>query len=226
MAGMYATTAILAALNARATSGRGQHIDIPLYDSQVAWLANQNMNFLIGGKSPGRMGTAHPNLVPYQAFQTRDSNLMLAVGNDRQFSACCKVLGLHALTDDPRFNTMAGRIDNRNILIPQLDSKFRDRTTDDWLERLLLEGVPAGPVNDIAEVLTNDYAREKGLVREIRNGHDVSVPLVSNPVKFSDTPVCYEKAPPLLGEHTVEVLRERLGYSDAEIASLRKDEVI
>jgi len=226
MAGMYATTAILAALNARAISGRGQHIDIPLYDSQVAWLANQNMNFLIGGKSPGRMGTAHPNLVPYQAFQTSDSHLMLAVGNDRQFSACCKVLGLPALADDPRFKTVPDRIENRDALMPKLDSKFRERTTDDWLERLLSEGVPAGPINDIDEVLTNDYAREKNLVRQIQNGNDVSVPLVSNPVKFSDTPVCYEKAPPLLGEHTIEVLRGRLGYSEAEIASLRKDEVI
>ena len=226
MAGMYASAAILAALNARAVNGQGQHIDIPLYDSQVAWLANQNMNFLVGGESPGRMGTAHPNLVPYQAFQTLDSDLMLAVGNDRQFSACCKALGLKAVADDPRFNTMARRIDNRDVLIPLLSSTFLLRTTGDWLERLLSEGVPAGAINDIGEVLTNDYAREKGLVREIRNGHDVSVPLVSNPVQFSVTPVCYDRAPPLLGEHTDEVLRERLGYSDAEIASLRKDEVI
>jgi crotonobetainyl-CoA:carnitine CoA-transferase CaiB-like acyl-CoA transferase len=121
---------------------------------------------------------------------------------------------------------MAGRIENRDVLIPLLGTTFLERTTDDWLERLLLEGVPAGPINDIDEVLTNDYAREKDLVRRIQNGNDVSVPLVSNPVRFSGTPVCYKKAPPLLGEHTVEVLRGRLGYSDAEIASLRKDEVI
>jgi crotonobetainyl-CoA:carnitine CoA-transferase CaiB-like acyl-CoA transferase len=226
MAGMYATTAILAALNARAVSGQGQHIDIPLYDSQAAWLANQGMNFLVGTETPGRMGTAHPNLVPYQAFKTRDSDLMLAVGNDRQFSACCKALALNAAVDDARFKTMASRIENRDVLIPLLATKFLERTTGDWLERLLSQGVPAGPINDIDEVLTNDYAREKGLVREIRNGHDVPVPLVSNPVQFSATPVCYEKAPPLLGEHTEEVLRERLGYSDAEIASLRKNEVI
>jgi crotonobetainyl-CoA:carnitine CoA-transferase CaiB-like acyl-CoA transferase len=226
MAGMYATTAILAALNARAVSGQGQHIDIPLYDSQVAWLANQGMNFLVGTETPGRMGTAHPNLVPYQAFKTRDSDLMLAVGNDQQFSACCKALALNAAVDDARFKTMASRIENRDVLIPLLATKFLERTTGDWLERLLSQGVPAGPINDIDEVLTNDYAREKGLVREIRNAHDVPVPLVSNPVQFSATPVCYEKAPPLLGEHTDEVLRERLGYSDAEIASLRKDEVI
>jgi len=226
MAGMYATAAILAALHSRSITGRGQHIDIPLYDSQVAWLANQNMNFLIGGQLPGRMGTAHPNLVPYQAFKTRDSDLMLAVGNDTQFSACCRALQLTAVAEDSRFNSMPRRIENREVLIPLLSSKFLERTTDDWLSRLLEEGVPAGPINDIGEVLTNSYALEKNLVREVRNTNDVSVPLVSNPVRFSTTPVCYEKAPPLLGEHTEEVLRERLGYSDAEIASLRENEVI
>ena len=121
---------------------------------------------------------------------------------------------------------MPGRIENRDVLILQLGSKFQEKTTADWLKRLLSAGVPAGPINDIDEVLTNDYAREKDLVRQVPNGNDVSVPLVANPVKFSGTPVCYEKAPPLLGEHTVEVLRGRLGYSDAEIASLRKNEVI
>lgn len=223
MAGMYATTAILAALNARTVSGRGQHIDVPLYDSQVAWLANQNMNFLIGGKAPERMGTAHPNLVPYQAFQTRDNNLILAVGNDSQFTSCCEALGIAGLALDPRFVTMSQRIANRDALIEELAAKFRERDTTDWLEILLSHGVPAGPVNDIEEVLTNSYAREKSLVRQIRNGNDVDVPSVANPVSFSDTPVCYEKAPPLLGEHTVEVLKERLGYSDAKINILRQD---
>jgi len=226
MAGMYATTAILAALNSRAGSGLGQHIDVPLYDSQVAWLANQNMNFLIGGKTPQPMGTAHPNLVPYQAFETRDSFLMLAVGNDRQFDACCKVMGLEALADDPRFSTMHQRIANREALIPKLERKFRERETDDWLTCLLKESIPAGPINDIAEVLSNDYAQEKTLVRELQNGNNVSVPTVSNPVAFGATPVHYDKAPPLLGEHTDEVLRSRLGYSDAQIETLRQDEVI
>ena len=226
MAGMYATTAILAALHARTLSGLGQHIDVPLYDSQVAWLANQNMNFLIGGKVPERMGTAHPNLVPYQAFQTRDSNLVLAVGNDRQFSSCCEALDLKILASDARFDTMSKRIANRDILIAQLQARFLERTSNEWLELLKSHAVPAGPVNDIEEVLTDDYAREKGLVREMRNGNDVAVPCVSNPVSFSGTPVCYEKAPPLLGEHTYEVLRELLGYSDAEIETLKETEVI
>ncbi len=226
MAGMYATTAILAALNARAMSGRGQHIDVPLYDSQVAWLANQNMNFLIGGIAPGRMGTAHPNLVPYQTFETRDGDLMLTVGNDRQFVSCCNALDLQELANDPRFITMSLRILNREALIPQMQSRLRERDTSDWLRVLLLNGVPAGPVNDIAEVLTNEYAVERRLVRSILNSDDIPVPTVSNPVEFSDTPVRYERSPPALGEHTDEVLQEWLGYSDAKIRSLRQDGVI
>ncbi|MDH5239863.1 MAG: CoA transferase, partial [Gammaproteobacteria bacterium] len=226
MAGMYATTAILAALNARAESGRGQHIDVPLYDSQVAWLANQNMNFLISGTAPARMGTAHPNLVPYQAFETRDGNLMLTVGNDRQFRSCCDVFELPQIKIDPRFATMKKRIQNRDLLIPILQSRLKERESSEWLALLLEQGVPAGPVNDIAEVLSNQHARERNLVRQIRNSENISVPTVSNPVEFAETPVCYEHAPPALGEHTNEVLREWLGYSDARIDALRKNAVI
>ena len=226
MAGMYATTAILAALNERSKSGRGQHIDVPLYDSQVAWLANQNMNFLIGGSVPTRMGTAHPNLVPYQAFATDDGNIIIAVGNDRQFVSCCDALDLAKLGRDPRFGTMSERIEHREILIPQLSARLLEKSTGDWLELLRVHGVPAGAVNDIEEVLTNDHAVERHLVRELRNSNDVPVPTVGNPVDFDRTPVQYEKAPPLLGEHTDEVLREWLGYSDAKIETLRQDEVI
>jgi crotonobetainyl-CoA:carnitine CoA-transferase CaiB-like acyl-CoA transferase len=226
MAGMYATTAVLAALNARGTTGRGQHIDVPLYDSQVAWLANQNMNFLIGGTAPGRMGTAHPNLVPYQAFKTLDGDLMLTVGNDRQFASCCEALSLPEVARDPRYETMGDRIENRATLIPVLESRFAEHGTQHWLSTLSEHRVSAGAVNDIAEVLTNQHATERNLVREFRNSNGTSIPFVSNPVAFEDTPVCYEKAPPLLGEHTVEVLQDWLSYSDAEIDALRQDQVI
>lgn len=226
MAGMYATTAILAALHARTQSGQGQHIDVPLYDSQVAWLANQNLNFLIGGDTPARMGTAHPNLVPYQAFATSDGDLMLTVGNDRQFASCCDALDMQSTGDDARFASMRGRIENREALISLLQSRFLQGSTQQWLAKLHAQGVPAGPVNDIAEVLTNEHAIERNLVRHIRNAAEESVPQVSNPVDFGRTPVCYEKAPPLLGEHTNEVLRECLGYSDAQIETLRQSEVI
>ena len=226
MAGMYASTAILAAINARTETGTGQHIDVPLYDSQVAWLANQNMNFLIGGESPGRMGTAHPNLVPYQAFRSSDGEFMLAVGNDRQFMSVCNAVDLPELAEDVLFSTMSARLANRSALIPLLEGRFRQRTTAAWLARLRDVGVPAGPINDIGEVLTNEHAVERQLVRHVRNSNDDAVPLVANPVDFSATPVCYQKAPPLLGEHTNEVLREWLGYSDAQIQGLRKDDVI
>jgi len=226
MAGMYATTAVLAALNARTMTGKGQYIDVPLYDSQVAWLANQNMNYLVGGTVPGRLGTAHPNLVPYQAFATRDGNLMLAVGNDRQFRECAAILGRPELAGDPRYADNASRIENRSSLIECLQSQLNQKTTREWLDTFSEHGVPAGPINDIGEVLSNAYAGERALVQRIENGAGDSVPVVSNPVNFTDTPVCYRQAPPLLGEHTDEVLREWLGYSADMIAVLRNEDAI
>ena len=221
MAGMYATTAILAALHARNESGRGQYIDVPLYDSQVAALANQAMNYLIGGSVPRRMGTAHPNLVPYQSFQTADGDLMLTVGNDRQFAHCCRVLGLPKLADDVRYQTMAARIAHRDTLIPLLQEKLFDKSRREWLAEFRASGVPAGPVNSIDEVLGNEHAVERELVRTLRNSDGVVVPTVSNPVHFGETQVEYRLAPPLLGEHTDEVLRDWLGYSDDQIQSVK-----
>lgn len=226
MAGMYAANAILAALHARERSGKGQRIDIPLYDSQVAWLANQNMNYLVGGVSPARMGTAHPNLVPYQAFATQDGNLMLAVGNDRQFAHCMACIGKDELAEDSRFATNAARIEHRAEISRIIGDCLCRETTDYWLQELSERGVPAGPINDIAEVLGNDFARERTLVRSIRNGAGDEVPIVSNPVDFSATPTVYERAPPLLGEHTEEVLRDWLGYSAETIAALRDSAAI
>jgi crotonobetainyl-CoA:carnitine CoA-transferase CaiB-like acyl-CoA transferase len=226
MAGMYATTAVLAALTARTTTGRGQRIDVPLYDSQVAWLANQNMNYLVGNDVPRRMGTAHPNLVPYQAFATSDGNLILAVGNDRQFRQCMEIVGMPELGTDTLYANNAARITNRTKLTGLLQEHLRTNTTAFWLEAFAAGGVPAGPINDIGEVLSNAHARERELVRHLQNTAGDSVPTVSNPVAFGDTPVHYERAPPLLGEHTDEVLREWLGYSANRIAALRNDAVI
>lgn len=226
MAGMYATTAVLAALNARAISGEGQHVDVPLYDSQVAWLANQNMNYLVGGDVPRRMGTAHPNLVPYQAFSTRDGNLMLAVGNDRQFAACAECVGQPGLAKDRRFERNSDRVAHRDELVRLLEDAFRRQTTAHWLEELNARAVPAGPINDIEQVLTNSHAKERELVRHLTNALGHEVPTVANPVDFSQTPVSYQRAPPLLGEHTEEVLQEWLGYSGQLIAELRKSSAI
>lgn len=226
MAGMYAVTAILAALSARERTGEGQFIDVPLYDSQVAWLANQNMNYLISGTAPGRMGTAHPNLVPYQAFRTADGSLILAVGNDRQFAHCASAIGQPEIGSDPRFVHNSDRVANRKALVELLQEALAKKPTQYWLGEFGKHRVPVGPINDIKEVLGNDYARERHLVQYLENADGESVPTVANPVDFSVTPVRYAFAPPRLGEHTDEVLRDWLGYSDESIAELRKHSII
>lgn len=220
MAGMYAASAILAALIAVRESGRGQYIDVPLYDTQVAWLANQNMNYLVGGVTPGRLGTAHPNLVPYQAFPTADGHLMLAVGNDRQFRACVECVGIPSLADDERFADNASRVLHRDELVGLLSNGFSAENTEYWLDKLAQCGVPAGPINSIAEVFSDPYASERQLARKVRHASAGDVPTVANPVRFSATPVTYRNAPPLLGEHTAEILSKELGLSDDEIEAL------
>ena len=220
MTGMYAVTAILAAVVARNTSGQGQHIDIPLYDSQVAWLANQNMNYLVGAVVPQRMGSAHPNLVPYQSFPTRDGHLMLAIGNDRQFRRLAACLESDGLADDPRFATNADRVEHRNELVKILADAFAGRDSEDWLARLANSGIPAGPINSIPEVFSEDYAVERELVRTLPHALAGEIPTVANPVRFSATPVEYRNAPPLLGEHTVEILATELAMARDEINRL------
>ncbi|MDA0680317.1 MAG: CaiB/BaiF CoA-transferase family protein [Proteobacteria bacterium] len=220
MAGMYATTAILAALIARNETGEGQHIDVPLYDTQVAWLANQNMNYLIGGKVPERQGTAHPNIVPYQTFATVDGHISLAVGNDRQFGACLTCLGLVELAADARFASNASRVANRHVLVPLLAEKFKELSTAEWLDKLQGENVPVGPINTIEDIFSENYAKERQLVRQVYREDAGDIPTVANPVRFSSTPVSYRNAPPRLGQHTADILSAELGYSDDEIEDL------
>ena len=226
MAGMYAATAILAALRVRDETGRGQVIDVPLYDTQVAWLANQNMNFLVGGSVPERMGTAHPNLAPYQAFATRDGHLMIAVGNDRQFRDCMDCLGLGDLGTDDAFATNDARVRNRGALVARMKEVIATSTTSHWLDALAAKWVPVGPINDVGEVLSNAHAAERELVKSLTNSAGDEVPTVANPVRFGETRVAYDRAPPLLGEHTEEVLRDWLGYSGELIEALREDAAI
>jgi crotonobetainyl-CoA:carnitine CoA-transferase CaiB-like acyl-CoA transferase len=214
MTGMYATSAILAALEERHDSGRGQHIEVPLYDSQVAWLANQAMNYLVGGQVPQRQGTAHPNLVPYQAFPTMDGHFVLAVGNDEQFAACAKLMSRPDLAEDPAFASNAGRVENRDRLVGILAEEFRKAPTDHWLASFRDAGIPAGPINSLDVVLGDDYAKERGLVRQLEEAGQRAVPTVANPVRFSRTPVCYASAPPKLGEDEQSVLRDWTGSID------------
>lgn len=222
MCGMYAATAILAALNERERSGVGQSIEVPLFDSQVAWLANQNMNYLVGGEVPGRLGTAHPNIVPYQAFPTADGHIMIAVGNDRQFAACMRCCGIPDLADDVRYQRNRDRLENREALVSLMSEALAQRHSADWLRELTKADVPCSPIDDLDQVFTSPYAMECDLVRDLDHAYTDKLPTVANPVRFSKSPVNYERAPPLLGEHTNEVLIDWLGYSDAAIERLKR----
>ena len=196
--------------------------EVPRYDSQVAWLANQAMNLLVGGAVPGRLGTAHPNIVPYQAFATADGHIMVAVGNDRQFAECVRRCRLPELAADPRFVRNADRLANRRELVAQLSAAFAGESTSFWLRELGEAGVPCSPINDIGEVFASAYAEECGLVRNMPHPYQPRLPTVANPVRYSADAVSYRLAPPLLGQHSGEVLAEWLGYSARTISELRK----
>jgi len=208
MCGMYAATAILAALRHRDASGEGQHIDIALADTQVAWLANQGLNYLTSGEVPQRRGNAHPNIVPYQVFACADGHVIVAVGNDAQFARLAAFLGMPELAADPRFATNAARLANREILIERLSRALEKMTRDDILAGLEALKVPAGPVNDLAEVFASGQVAARRM--KISMPHPLAgngrVELIGNPVKFSRTPVTYRRPPPLAGEHTEEIL--------------------
>ncbi|MGH7006253.1 MAG: CaiB/BaiF CoA transferase family protein [Alphaproteobacteria bacterium] len=224
--GLYAVTAITAALIEREQSGRGQHIDLALLDTQVAALANQALNYLVTGTPPIRRGTAHPNIVPYQAFATRDSWLMLAVGNDRQFASFCTAAGKPALARDKRFRTNAARVENRPVLIGTIERLCRQKTTKTWLRTLTRAAVPCGPINNLAEVFEDPQVRHRKIRFELPHAHGSKIPQVRNPALFSRNLLTYDMAPPLHGEHTESVMSIELGLSSAEILSLKTDGAI
>ena len=224
--GMYAAIAILAAVHHRAQTGHGQYVDMALLDTQVGWLANQAMNFLIGGKVPQRTGAQHPNLVPYQPFPTADGFVIIAVGNDGQFQRLCEVAGCPEFAADPRYRTNPDRIVNRKPLVEALEKITLSRSSADWMRALNEANVSCGPINTIAEVFAEPQVQHRGMKLELDHALGVKVPGVGNPMKFSATPVEYRKAPPLLGEDTESVLKEMLGKSDREISALRDKKVI
>ena len=234
--GMYATVAILAALRHAERTGQGQHIDMALLDTQVAMLANLGANYLVSGqydaKVPGRMGNAHQNVVPYQVFETAPApnggrdHMILAVGNDGQFAKFCLVAGHPEWATDPRFAKNADRVRNRAVLVPMLEAVFKTRSKAQWLAELEQQQVPAGPINDLAEVFTDPQVRARDMVSPWQHSVGTPFDLVSSPMKLSRTPVRRDLPPPTMGQHTQDILREVLGYSDDQIAQLRADQVI
>ncbi len=219
--GMYATVAVLAALTFRDRTGQGQRIDLSLLDAQVAMLANQNMNFLTTGQAPERRGNAHPNIVPYQTFATADGHLILAVGNDAQFRRFCELAGSAGLADDARFATNRARVAHRDALIPLLEPLLRQRTTHAWVEALESAGVPCGPINRLNDVFEDPQVRHRAMRIDLPHPSAGSVPLVASPIRLSASPLEYAAPPPLLGQHTNEILQELLALPEDELGRLR-----
>jgi len=220
LTGLYAVNGILAAVHQLQVTGEGRHIDLALFDTAVACLANQALNYLVSGVSPKRMGNAHPNIVPYQAFATADGHIILAVGNDAQFGRFCAASGLDALASDPRFAMNAGRVENRAALIPHIAAALAGRTTVEWMSTLEALGVPCGPINSIAQALNDPQALARGITMEIAHPDGYVVPSVRNPLQFVGAETTRHVSPPALGEHTHAVLRDVLGMSDEEIRAV------
>lgn len=224
--GLYSTIAVLAALAHRDRTGEGQYIDMALLDVQVALLANMNTNFLASGKPPVRWGNAHPNIVPYQTFQTRDGWIIVAVGNDGQFRKFVEAGGRPELADDERFATNPSRVRHRDTLVPILAEMVKARVKADWIGALEAAGVPCGPINDLDEVFDNEQVVARGMQVSLPHPCGADAKLVRNPIRMSATPPEARTAPPMLGAQTDDVLRDMLGYDDAKIAALRAKQAI
>lgn len=218
-AGQNAVIAILAALQARTLTGEGQYLDIALFDSQLGWLANVASNYLISEKLPKRYGNAHANIVPYQSFHAKDGWFVIAVGNDNQFKSMCRVIGQPELAEDVRFSANSARVENRELLIALLKPVFETKTVDEWLA-LIGDQFPCGPINNFEQVFAMPHVQEREMLVTMEHPTIGALPLVGSPLKMSGTPVDYRLPPPLMGEHTKEILKSSLGLTDEQVSGL------
>jgi crotonobetainyl-CoA:carnitine CoA-transferase CaiB-like acyl-CoA transferase len=225
-AGLYGCIGILAAVNHRNSTGQGQQIDIGMLDTHVAWLANQGMNYLATGENPVRLGNQHPNIAPYQEFPTKDGYLILAVGNDPTFERFCKAFGQEALLADPRFATNPIRVQNRQLVTDTLTPVMKSKTTAEWIDALEALKIGCGPINTLEQVFADPHVQAREMVVEMAHGSGETVKVIANPVKLSATPPSYRSAPPVLGEHTEEVLASVLKMSASDIAALREKGIL
>ncbi len=225
MTGMYASIAVCAALAHRAETGIGQHLDLALLDTQVAILANQGANFLATGVAPGRLGNAHPNIVPYQPFKTSDGDVIVACGNDNLFGKLCEAMNRSDLPKDARFASNAKRVENRSVLVPILQAEFMKRNTKDWVEALEAAGVANGPINNLAQVFEEPQVKARELRMELDAPYG-KVSSIRSPMRFSETPLEFKNPAPMLGQHSDDILKSMLKMSDADIAKLRSDGIL
>ncbi len=226
LTGLYAGNAIQAALLHRELTGRGQYIDMALLDCQLAAMANQAMNYLVSGKPPGRLGNAHPNIVPYQVFASRDGYLIIAVGNDDQYRRFCRLLDREDLADEPDFQTNRERVRNRERLVTILEPLVRVRGSREWMQLLEEQNIPCGPIYTLDQTFSDPQTVSRQMRVEMDHALAGRVPLVGSPFKLSETPVEYRMPPPLLGEHTDEVLQDVLGLDQDAIGALRSERII
>jgi crotonobetainyl-CoA:carnitine CoA-transferase CaiB-like acyl-CoA transferase len=225
-AGLYGCIGILAAVNHRNSTGQGQQIDIGMLDTHVAWLANQGMNYLATGENPARLGNQHPNIAPYQEFPTKDGYLILAVGNDPTFERFCKAFGQEALLADPRFATNPIRVQNRQLVTDTLTPVMKSKTTAEWIDALEALKIGCGPINTLEQVFADPHVQAREMVVEMAHGSGETVKVIANPVKLSATPPSYRSPPPVLGEHTEEVLASVLKMSASDIAALKEKGIL
>ena len=224
--GLYTVIAVQAALQQKRQTGKGQHIDMALFDVMIGLLANQASNFLVGGDVPQRMGSGHPNIVPYQRFATKDGFILLAVGNDRQFKKFCQIAGYPEVAEDQRFKSNAMRVRNRETLVPLVAGWMFQRTTKEWEAALAKQAVPCGPINDVGQVFNEPQINARGLKLEIPHPASVTVPMAAPPLRLDGQLHHAGTAPPMLGQHTRGVLADILGLDRSQIEKLYAGKIV